>query len=301
MTIARIAVGLLAAAAFAAEPAGEVVPAPTPAPAAEPTTPAPVTEPIAPTPAPAPAAEPTVPTPAPAVEPTTPAPAAVVPEIAPVTTPAAAPAAELTLKQKASYLIGQQMSETVRHYSLDADLVTKAILDSIAGKPPVVAQAEAQQVLTAFQAEIEGSKAKAAAERSVTNKEWLDENKKKPGIVVTASGLQYQVVKEGPADGKKPAASDQVKVNYSGALTDGTVFDASASHGGPATFGVGQVIKGWTEALQLMKPGDSLKLYIPAELAYGEQAPPQIGPNQILVFDVELVEVLGGAPQMLKP
>ena len=215
--------------------------------------------------------------------------------------PTPAAAADMTLKQKASYLIGQQMSETVRHYSLDADLVTKAILDSIAGKPPVVAQAEAQQVLTAFQAEIEGAKAKAAAERSVTNKAWLEENKKKPGIVVTASGLQYQVVKEGPADGKKPTAADQVKVNYSGALTDGTVFDASASHGGPATFGVGQVIKGWTEALQLMKPGDSLKLYIPAELAYGEQAPPQIGPNQILVFDVELIEVLGGAPQTLKP
>jgi FKBP-type peptidyl-prolyl cis-trans isomerase len=282
MIIARLAAGLLATAAVAVEPAAETVPAPVPTPAAEPA-------PVAAEPAPV-ATEPAS---------TTPAPAAAAPETAAV--PAPAPAAELTLKQKASYLIGQQMAETVRHYNLDAELVSTAILDSIAGKPPVVDQKEAQQVLTAFQAEIEGAKAKAAAERTVTNKSWLEENKKKPGIVVTASGLQYQVVKEGPADGKKPTASDQVKVNYTGALTDGTVFDASASHGGPATFGVGQVIKGWTEALQLMKPGDSLKLYIPAELAYGEQAPPQIGPNQILVFDVELLEVLGGGPQTLKP
>lgn len=263
MTIARLAVGLLATAAFAAEPAGEPVPVPTPAPATEPAAPAPAT---------------------------TPAPAAA-PETTPVPTPAAA--ADMTLKQKASYLIGQQMSETVRHYSLDADLVTKAILDSIAGKPPVVAQAEAQQVLTAFQAEIEGAKAKAAAERSVTNKAWLEENKKKPGIVVTASGLQYQVVKEGPADGKKPTAADQVKVNYSGALTDGTVFDASASHGGPATFGVGQVIKGWTEALQLMKAGSKWQLFIPSELAYGENGMGgDIPPNAVLTFDIELLEIV---------
>ena len=245
MTIARIAVGLLATAAFAAEP----VPATTPAPTAD----------------------------------------------------AAAPAAELTLKQKASYLIGTQMSETVRHYKLDADLVVKAITDSIAGKQPLVPQSEAQSVLMAFQAELEAAKTKASAERSVTNKTWLEENAKKPGVKVTASGLQYQVVKEGPADGKHPGANDQVKVNYSGALTDGTVFDASASHGGPATFGVGQVIKGWTEALQLMKPGDNYKLFIPAELAYGEQAPPTIGPNQILVFDVELLEVVAAGPQTLQP
>jgi FKBP-type peptidyl-prolyl cis-trans isomerase len=241
-----------------------------------------------------------VPTPAVTAEP----PAAMVPADG-VTTPdpamstAPAPAA-MTIRQKASYLIGRQMSETVRHYTLDAELVTKAILDDAAGVKSLVDQAEAQQVLMQFQAEVEATKAKASAERSVTNASWLAENAKKPGIKVTASGLQYQVVSEGPAGGKAPGANDQVKVNYTGALTDGTVFDSSASHGGPASFGVGQVIKGWTEALQLMKPGDSWKLYIPAELAYGEQAPPQIGPNQILVFDVELVEVTS-APATLKP
>jgi FKBP-type peptidyl-prolyl cis-trans isomerase len=210
-------------------------------------------------------------------------------------------AATWNTRQKASYLVGLQMAESVRHYQLDAVILQQAIADTVAGRPPVVDKAEAQSVLGAYQAELEGAKAKAGAERKVGNKTWLDDNAKKPGVKVTASGLQYQVVSEGAKDGKKPSASDKVKVNYTGALTDGTVFDASAAHGGPATFGVGQVIKGWTEALQLMKPGDKYKLFIPAELAYGEQAPPNIGPNQILVFDVELLEVLGGGPETLKP
>lgn len=217
------------------------------------------------------------------------------------TTGAATATATWDTRQKASYLVGLQMAESVRHYQLDAVILQQAIADTVAGRPPAVDKAEAQSVLGAYQAELEGAKAKAGAERKVGNKAWLDDNAKKPGVKVTASGLQYQVVSEGAKDGKKPTASDKVKVNYTGALTDGTVFDASAAHGGPATFGVGQVIKGWTEALQLMKPGDKYKLYIPAELAYGEQAPPNIGPNQILVFDVELLEVLGGGPETLKP
>lgn len=214
---------------------------------------------------------------------------------------AIAAAATWNTRQKASYLVGLQMSESVRHYNLDPAILQQAIADAVAGRPPAVDKAEAQSVLGAYQAELEAVKAKAGAERKVGNKAWLDDNAKKPGVKVTASGLQYQVVAEGAKDGKKPTASDKVKVNYTGALTDGTVFDASAAHGGPATFGVGQVIKGWTEALQLMKPGDKYKLYIPAELAYGEQAPPNIGPNQILVFDVELLEVLGAGPDTLKP
>ena len=110
----------------------------------------------------------------------------------------------------------------------------------------------------------------------------------------TASGLQYEVVAASTkADAKQPTATSTVKVNYSGALTDGSVFDASANHGGPATFPVNGVIKGWTEALQLMKEGDKFKLYVPSELGYGEQGSgPAIGPNAILVFDVELLEVV---------
>ena len=224
--------------------------------------------------------------------------------------PAAAPAAEstkpveLTNRQKASYLIGQNMAGAVKEYDLDVTLVLQGLQDTAGGKPALIPREQAQEVMTKFQQELEAAKAKQAEGRKGANATWLAENLKKPGIKATARGLQYEVVAATTKkDAKKPIASDTVKVNYVGALTDGTVFDASANHGGPATFGVGQVIKGWTEALQLMAEGDKFKLYIPAELAYGENAPPSIGPNQILVFDVELVEVVAAAaaPATFKP
>ena len=211
---------------------------------------------------------------------------------------------ELTTKQKASYLIGANMAGAVKEYDLDVALVVQALQDTVAGKPSLIPKEQAQEVFAKFQAEVDAAKAKIGASRKETNVKWLAENAKKPNIKITASGLQYEVVEASTKkDAKQPVAADTVKVNYVGALTDGTVFDASANHGGPASFGVGQVIKGWTEALQLMKEGDKFKLYIPAELAYGENAPPAIGPNQILVFEVELVEVVGAAktPDTFKP
>ena len=217
-------------------------------------------------------------------------PAAATVESTPVTAPA--PASALDLRQKASYLIGVNMSQAVTEYNLDAALVAQAILDAAAGKEPLVAKAEAQTVLGAYQQEIQGAKDKQAAGRLEANKVWLADNLKKEGVKATASGLQYKVLVAAKDDAAKPIAASQVKVHYKGTLTDGTVFDASANHGGPATFGVGQVIKGWTEALQLMGVGAKWELYIPSELAYGEQAPPSIGPNQILVFEVELLEIL---------
>lgn len=223
------------------------------------------------------------------------------PAVTSAATAASSPATAWSVRQKASYLVGQQMAESIRHYQLDAEILQRSIADAVAGRPSAVPADEAQQVLGAYQAELQEVQAKAGAERKSGNKAWLEANAKKPGVKTTTSGLQYQVVSEGPKDGKGPKADDRVKVHYTGALTDGTVFDASAAHGGPATFGVGQVIKGWTEALQLMKPGDKWKLFIPAELAYGESAPPSIGPNQILVFDVELLEVLRGGPDTIKP
>jgi FKBP-type peptidyl-prolyl cis-trans isomerase FklB len=231
----------------------------------------------------------------------------------PAGTPAAAPAAEsapvdpkladLSTKQKASYLIGTNMAGAVKEYGLDVKLVLQAIDDTVAGKPSLIPKEEAQEVFAKFQAEVDAAKSKQGESRKAGNATWLAENAKKPNIKVTASGLQYEVVAATTKkDAKKPTAADQVKVNYVGALTDGTVFDASANHGGPATFGVGQVIKGWTEALQLMSEGDKYKLYIPSELAYGENGPPSIGANQILVFDVELVSVEGAAgPATFKP
>lgn len=215
------------------------------------------------------------------------------PAKAPVTMPAPA-AASATVLQQASYLIGRQMAGAVKEYKLDLPRVLAGLQEAVDGKPSSIAKADEQEIFAKFQAEIDAAKAKVAEGRKGGNAAWLAENAKKPGIKVTPSGLQYEVVAASTKkDAKQPTAADTVKVNYVGALTDGTVFDASANHGGPASFGVGQVIKGWTEALQLMHEGDKYKLYIPAELAYGDQAPPSIGPNQILVFDVELVEVSG--------
>jgi FKBP-type peptidyl-prolyl cis-trans isomerase FklB len=115
------------------------------------------------------------------------------------------------------------------------------------------------------------------------------------GRITTASGLQYQVLASGPADGRSPTFFDQVVVHYRGTLTDGTVFDSSIERGVPATFGVGQVIPGWTEALKMMKPGDQWMLYIPSRLAYGSQAVGgKIPPNSDLIFQVALIQVLSG-------
>ncbi len=217
--------------------------------------------------------------------------------------PAESAAVTLSNKQKASYLIGANMAGAVKEYDLEVALVLQGLQDTVAGKASLVPKEQAQDVFKAFQAEAEAAKSKLADGRKATNATWLAENAKKPGIKTTPSGLQYEVIAAtAKKDAKKPTAADQVKVNYTGSLLDGTVFDASANHGGPATFGVGQVIKGWTEALQLMSEGDKYKLYIPAELAYGAEGPPSIGPNQILTFEVELVEVLGsGGPATFKP
>lgn len=115
------------------------------------------------------------------------------------------------------------------------------------------------------------------------------------GVVTTASGLKYRVLSSGPADGRSPTHFDSVIVHYHGTLTDGTVFDSSLERGQPATFGVGQVIAGWTEALKLMKPGDKWLLHIPAHLAYGDRAVGgKIPPNSDLIFQVELLQVIGG-------
>ena len=218
---------------------------------------------------------------------------------------APATAAAMTLQQEASYLIGLNMAEAVKQYKLDPALVTQAINDASNGNKLLIEKTEAQRVLGAYQQEMQGSQAKDAAQRGGANKAWLADNAKKDGVKVTPSGLQYQVVSNGPGTGANPAATDEVTVHYEGKLLDGTVFDASANHGGPATFTLNQVIKGWTEGLQLMKPGDKYRFFIPPELAYGDQAPPSIGPNQVLIFEVELIA--GGAakaaptPETFKP
>ncbi len=177
---------------------------------------------------------------------------------------------------------------------LDIDDFAQAIKDVISGSELKVDNAEAQTLVQNFFQEQEAKQQAAAAEAGKVAKAageaFLAENGKKDGVVTLPSGLQYQVLKEG--DGKKPSATDQVVCHYEGTLIDGTVFDSSYQRNQPATFGLNQVIAGWTEGVQLMQEGAKYRFFIPYNLAYGERgAGAQIPPFAALVFDVELIEV----------
>lgn len=177
---------------------------------------------------------------------------------------------------------------------LNIDDFAQAIKDVISGSELKVDNAEAQTLVQNFFQEQEAKQQAAAAEAGKVAKAageaFLAENGKKDGIVTLPSGLQYQVLKEG--NGKKPSATDQVVCHYEGTLIDGTVFDSSYQRNQPATFGLNQVIPGWTEGVQLMQEGAKYRFFIPYKLAYGERgAGAQIPPFATLVFDVELIEV----------
>ena len=177
---------------------------------------------------------------------------------------------------------------------LNIDDFAQAIKDVISGAGLKVDNAEAQTLVQNFFQEQEAKQQAAAAEAGKAAKaageEFLAENAKKDGVVTLPSGLQYQVLKEG--NGKKPSATDQVVCHYEGTLIDGTVFDSSYKRNEPATFGLNQVIAGWTEGVQLMSEGAKYRLFIPYNLAYGERgAGAQIPPFAALVFDVELIQV----------
>ena len=177
---------------------------------------------------------------------------------------------------------------------LDIDDFAQAIKDVISGSDLKVDNAEAQTLVQNFFQEQEAKQQAAAAEAGKAAKAageaFLAENGKKDGVVTLPSGLQYQVLKEG--NGKKPSATDQVVCHYEGTLIDGTVFDSSYQRNQPATFGLNQVIAGWTEGVQLMQEGAKYRFFIPYNLAYGERgAGAQIPPFAALVFDVELIEV----------
>ena len=178
---------------------------------------------------------------------------------------------------------------------LNIDDFAQAVKDVISGTPLKVDNAEAQSLVQAFFQEQEEKQRAAAAEAGKVAKaageSFLAENAKKEGVVVLPSGLQYQVLKEG--NGKKPSATDQVKCHYEGTLIDGTIFDSAYQRNEPATFGLNQVIAGWTEGVQLMSEGAKYRFFIPYNLAYGERgAGAQIPPFAALVFDVELLKVL---------
>lgn len=191
--------------------------------------------------------------------------------------------------------IGQQLKQMGLSGVLNVEDFAASIKDTLDGNDLKVSLQEAQQVLNQFFAELEEKQRAAAAEAGkaarVEGENFLAENAKRPEVTVTASGLQYEVLTEGT--GKQPKAENTVRCHYEGRLIDGSVFDSSYRRGEPADFGLRQVIKGWTEGVQLMKEGSKFRFYIPYNLAYGEQgAGADIPPYAALIFDVELIEIL---------
>ncbi|MFM7157098.1 MAG: FKBP-type peptidyl-prolyl cis-trans isomerase [Bacteroidota bacterium] len=200
-------------------------------------------------------------------------------------------------KDKASYSIGVSIGKNLKDQKVDisTDILVKGLLDAYTGAKTQMTEKEMGDCLTQFQQEIMAKAQEEAAKKGGENKtkgeKFLAENKNKPGVKTTASGLQYSVISEG--SGPKPTASSTVKVHYTGKLLDGTTFDSSVDRGEPVEFPLNGVIKGWTEGVQLMNKGSKYKFYIPAELAYGERgAGNAIGPNETLVFEVELLEIV---------
>jgi FKBP-type peptidyl-prolyl cis-trans isomerase FkpA len=221
----------------------------------------------------------------------------------PAKKPAAAPAAAAKDakppvaidKNKISYMVGMDIGRGLTQIKDDIDIkvVEQALEAVIKGDKTTMTQEEALQVRQAYMQQMQAKRVteqKAAAEKNKTEgTAFLEKNKSKSGVKTTASGLQYEVEKEGT--GPKPKATDTVKVNYLGTKIDGTKFDSSYDRGQPATFPLNGVIKGWSEGLQLMPVGSKYKLYVPAALAYGENAPGPIGPNATLIFEVELLGI----------
>jgi FKBP-type peptidyl-prolyl cis-trans isomerase len=216
---------------------------------------------------------------------------------------AAAPALTTRLttrKEKFSYALGMNIGEGLgnnlkkQSVEVDWDLVSQGLKDATSGAKTRLTEDEAKAVLTEVQNEVRKEQQEkmqqAAAKNKAEGEAFLAANKDKEGVVTLPSGLQYKILTAGT--GPKPTASDSVVCNYRGTLIDGTEFDSSSKHGQPATFGVGQVIKGWTEALQLMPVGSKWQLFIPSSLAYGERgAGAEIGPNATLIFEVELLSI----------
>jgi FKBP-type peptidyl-prolyl cis-trans isomerase len=201
-----------------------------------------------------------------------------------------------TKKDSLSYALGSDMGRSVLQIKdeIDIDILMHAVRAHFEEQPAQIERAAAQQLVREFSMQMRKKQQEESQMAAVTNKEegekFLEENGKKEGVVTTASGLQYTVLEQG--DGPKPKSTDQVTVHYRGTTIDGTEFDSSHGRGQPATFGVTGVIKGWTEALQLMNVGSKYKLFIPSELAYGQRGAGQnIGPNAVLIFEVELLEI----------
>ncbi|MGY0400160.1 MAG: FKBP-type peptidyl-prolyl cis-trans isomerase [Ostreibacterium sp.] len=199
--------------------------------------------------------------------------------------------------QKITYTIGSQIGQSLKEVkntiNLDDKILFEAITDALSNKKSQLNNKDMTTALQTLQKKmgekIQAEKEKLTAKNTAEAEKLLAENKAKEGVFVTNSGLQYRVIKKGT--GKKPSITDTVKVNYKGTLADGSVFDDSAKSGGPVEIPLNAVVTGWKEALQLMPVGSTYEFVIPANLAYGKEAPPKIGPDRALIFKVELLDI----------
>jgi len=199
-------------------------------------------------------------------------------------------------KEKYGYAIGMSIGNNFKRQDVDVDLdsVAKGLKDTVMGHPTLLSEQEIQEVMKKFQTEMQAKQQEKRKQQSEKNRKegtaFLEGNKGKSGVITLPSGMQYKVLADGA--GESPKATDSVTVNYRGTLIDGTEFDSSIKRGKPATFRVTGVIKGWTEALQMMKPGAKWQLWIPTDLAYGDRGyGPSVPPGAALIFEVELVSV----------
>lgn len=204
---------------------------------------------------------------------------------------AASTTALTTLDQKVSYGIGYQMAGGLPRggFTVDQAALAAGIADGIAGGKTRIPESELSAAFQEFQQKLMAARAAEAEKQLAAGKAYLEKNKAKPGVKVTASGLQYEVLKSGNG-GPKPGPTSQVKVHYHGTLTDGHVFDSSVQRNEPLEIGLDSVIKGWTEGLQLMSVGDKWKFTVPPDIGYGPRGQGDIPPNAVLIFEVELLE-----------
>jgi FKBP-type peptidyl-prolyl cis-trans isomerase len=203
----------------------------------------------------------------------------------------------VTTMDTVSYLIGVEIGSSFKtnYIDISTDNLLKGIQDALKGNDSLISPKVKDDVMTAFQFRLQQAdnerREKKAAENRQEEFDFMRENQKQPGVLVTESGIQYKVITMGLGD--KPVATDTVQVHYEGRFVNGEVFDASRNHGeAPAEFPLNRVIPGWTQALQLMPEGSVFEIYLPSELAYGERGNDRIPPNKMLIFKVELIRIV---------
>ena len=200
-----------------------------------------------------------------------------------------------TVKGQTSYYIGQQLAMSVMPVSsvIDEDSLLLGIKDALAENTPRIDPQISKKARQEYNSELQKAAADWLTEKAENNRNaavaFLEKNRAREGVTVTESGLQYEVLREGKGD--HPKSTDTVKVQYSGTLVDGTEIDSTYKRGGPASLPLDRLIPGWAEGIQLMQPGAKYKFYIPPQLAYGEKGKEEVGPNEALIFEVELLEI----------